>query len=65
RDEGLAHLDDIAARQDLLPAAEVTDYLTRNIAFQMDDDMKKGLQLYFELANKNGLTETIRPLKFI
>ena len=65
RDEGLAHLDDIAGRQNLLSAKEVRDYLTRNIAFQMDDDMKKGLQLYFELANKNGLTETIRPPKFI
>jgi len=65
RDEGLAHLEDIAGRQNLLSAKEVRDYLTRNIAFQMDDDMKKGLQLYFELANKNGLTETIRPPKFI
>jgi chorismate dehydratase len=65
RDEGLAHLDDIAGRQDLLSAEEVKDYLTHNIAFQMDVDMKKGLQLYFELANKNGLTETIRPLEVI
>jgi chorismate dehydratase len=59
RDEGLAHLDDIAAGNgdQTLSAEEITDYLTRNIAFQMDDDMMKGLQLYFDLAHKHGLVD--------
>lgn len=65
RDEGLAHLDEIAAQQQNLTAGEVKNYLTQNIAFQMDDDMKKGLQRYFELAHKCGLIETPKPLVFI
>src|SRR5438552_13796576 len=58
RDEGLAHLEEIAAQQEGqtgLSPAEVKDYLTKNIAFQMDEDMKKGLELYFELARKHKL----------
>src|SRR6267143_346567 len=50
RDEGLAHLDEIAGRQEGqtgLSPAEVKDYLSKNIAFQMDEDMKRGLQLFF------------------
>lgn len=65
RDEGLAHLDEIAASQQDLTAVEVKNYLTQNIAFQMDDDMKKGLQRYFELAHKCGLIDSARPLVFI
>ena len=67
RDEGLANLNDIAARNadQTLSAEEITDYLTRNIAFQMDEDMMKGLELYFELAQKHGLTERTKPLEFI
>jgi len=66
RDEGLANLNDIAARNEdqILSAEEIKDYLTRNIAFQMDEDMIKGLELYFELAEKHELTEQIKPLEF-
>lgn len=68
RDEGLAHLDEIAARheeQTGLSRGEIRDYLTLNIAFQMDDEMKKGLALYFELAQRHGLAETVRTLEFM
>lgn len=68
RDEGLAHLDDIAARHEKstgLTRDEIRDYLTRNIAFQMDDEMKQGLDLYFELAQRHGLTERINQPEFI
>ena len=67
RDEGLANLDDIAARQadQILTPEEIRDYLTRNIAFQMDEDMLKGLELYFELAQKHGLTDQIKSLEFV
>jgi chorismate dehydratase len=67
RDEGLAHLDEIAAGyedQPALSADEIKDYLTRNIAFQMDDGMKKGLELYFDLARKHKLIESAKPLEF-
>jgi chorismate dehydratase len=68
RDEGLAHLDEIAARHEKatgLSRDEIRDYLTRNIAFQMDDEMKKGLELFFELAQRHGLTERVKPSEFM
>ncbi len=58
RDEGLANLDEIAASQEVqtgLSPAEITAYLTHNIAFGMNEAMKKGLELYFELAHKHKL----------
>ena len=67
RDEGLANLDDIAARNadQTLSPEEIKDYLTRNIAFQMDEDMMKGLQLFFDLARKHELIDEMKHLKFI
>jgi chorismate dehydratase len=58
RDEGLAHLDDIATQQESqigLPRAEIIEYLTENIVFRMDEEMEKGLKLYFELARKHQI----------
>ena len=57
RDEGLAHLDDIAATYETqlgLTREEIREYLTNNIAFTMDDEMKKGMDLFFELARKHA-----------
>jgi chorismate dehydratase len=57
RDEGLAHLDDIAARYEdqlELTRDEIKQYLTQNIAFKLDDEMKNGLNLFFELARKHS-----------
>ena len=68
RDEGLAHLDDIAAEHRTRlsrSAEEIKDYLTRNIAFQMDEEMKRGLELYFGLAQKHKLIDQTKPLEFI
>jgi chorismate dehydratase len=68
RDEGLAHLDEIAkqhAEQVGLSRDEIKEYLTRNIAFQMDQDMKQGLQLYFDLARKHKLIENMKQIEFI
>jgi chorismate dehydratase len=67
RDEGLAHLDEIAASygdQSTLSPVEIKDYLTGNIAFQLDERMTKGLELYFELAQKHELTKRHKPLEF-
>ena len=41
---------------------ELEIYLTENITFFLDDDLRKGLQLYFELAHKHGLIQAIKPL---
>ena len=65
RDEGLAQLADIAARQSEIPDPEqVHEYLTRNIAFELDENMLKGLELYFELAHKHRLIKHSKPLEF-
>jgi chorismate dehydratase len=67
RDEGLAHLDEIAERheeQTGLSRDEIRDYLTRNIAFRMDEGMMKGLELYFDLARKHKLIDETKRLEF-
>lgn len=65
RNEGLARLNDIAADQQNLSLSEVKDYLTQNIAFQMNEDMRKGLSFYFDLARKHGIIQPARQLFFV
>src|SRR5687767_15934632 len=58
RDEGLAKLTDIErtyVEQIGLSEKEIRDYLTENIVFKVDEEMRKGLTLYFELAAKHQL----------
>jgi len=68
RDEGLANLEQIAtsyANQIDLSPDEIRHYLTENIVFTVDEEMKKGLALYFELAQKHQLIGETKPLEFI
>lgn len=68
RDEGVAHIEEIVrGYQDKIPmpVEELRNYLTENIVFKIDDQLEKGLRLYFELASKHGLIETVKPLRFI
>jgi chorismate dehydratase len=68
RDEGVAHIEDIVEsyRDKIpLPVTELRKYLTEKIVFHVDDSMKRGLQLYFELAFKHRLIEAIKPLRFV
>jgi len=68
RDEGLANLDQIAAdyaTRIRLSETEIQNYLTENIVFKVDEEMKKGLTLYFELAQKHRLIEKSKPLEFV
>jgi chorismate dehydratase len=68
RDEGVAHLEDIVASyQDKIPmpVEELRNYLTENIVFNVDESMERGLRLYFELAFKHKLIETVKPLRFV
>jgi chorismate dehydratase len=67
RDEGLTHLDEIAANYagDIgLSHAEMREYLSQNISYSADESMKAGMRLYFELAEKNGLIAANRDLAF-
>lgn len=68
RDEGVAHVEDIVQsykEKIPMPVEELRKYLTENIVFRVDDSMKRGLQLYFELAFKHQLIETMKPLRFV
>jgi len=68
RDEGVAHVEDIVAEYQNkipLPVSELRKYLTENIVFHVDDSMKRGLQLYFELAAKHQLINSVKPLRFV
>ena len=68
RDEGLANLDRVIAdypHQIELSHDEIRQYLTENIVFGVDEGMKKGLMLYFELAVKNGLILQLKPSRHV
>jgi chorismate dehydratase len=68
RDEGLRHLDEIISNYESeisLNREDFKKYLTENISYSIDDSMRRGLELYFQLAYKNGLIEQSKPLSFI
>lgn len=68
RDEGLRHIDEIAANYagDIaLTIDDLKTYLVQNISYSIDASMQKGLELYFELAAKNKLIEKNAPLNFL
>ena len=48
-----------------LPYNELLSYLRENICYELDEDMRAGLDLYYNLAHQHGLTEDARPLKFV
>jgi chorismate dehydratase len=68
RDEGVSHIEEIVESyrgKIPMPVEELRKYLIENIVFRVDDSMRRGLELYFELAFKHGLIETVKPLRFI
>src|SRR5436190_5880734 len=68
RDEGLAHLDAIIANYtpDIgLSHDAMREYLSQNISYEIDDSMRQGMELYFELAANNDLIAANKPLEFI
>ncbi|HJU92093.1 MAG TPA: menaquinone biosynthesis protein [Pyrinomonadaceae bacterium] len=68
RDEGVARLEDIVASYKdkiPMPVVELRNYLTENIVFNVDESMERGLRLYFDLAFKHKLIESVKPLRFI
>lgn len=68
RDEGLEHIEQIAANyagELQMRGEELVEYLTDSIAYSMDDSMRRGMDLYFELAVKNGLIPRFRKPSFI
>ncbi|HEX7312360.1 MAG TPA: menaquinone biosynthesis protein [Pyrinomonadaceae bacterium] len=68
RDEGLAVVEEITEEYERelgRPRAELVRYLTENISFELNEEMRAGLELFFQLAHKHGVIESLRPLKFL
>jgi predicted solute-binding protein len=68
RDEGLANLEKVIDQYEHpleLPRADLREYLTDNISFDLDDEMRAGLELYYNLAWKHGIISEVRPLDMI
>jgi len=68
RDEGLGHIAEIAANyapQTGLSIEALTEYLSENISYSIDDPMQRGLELYLDLAHRHNLTERKPELRLI
>ena len=68
RDEGVAQVEDIVGSyKHKLPLSldDLRRYLTENIVFHVDESMQRGLELYYQLAFKHRLIETMKPLRFV
>ena len=67
RDEGLAHIDEIAANYSELGLSvdAMRSYLSENISYSIDDSMRAGMELYFELAGKCGLIDGVKPVAYL
>lgn len=66
RDEGLTRIEDIVnAYQEKIPQMDLRKYLTDNIVYRIDESMKRGLELYFELAHRHRLIERVKALRYI
>jgi len=68
RDEGLEHLDEIIANYDHqihLGPVEMKKYLSQNISYSVEDSMRRGMELYFDLAAKNGFISENKTLRFV
>lgn len=60
RDEGLQHLDEIISNYENEIPLEREDfyvYLSENISYSIDENMEKGLRLFYDLAYKHNLIE--------
>jgi chorismate dehydratase len=67
RDEGIAHIDEIAANYSGeigLDLIEMKQYLSQNIAYSVDEEMRRGMELYFDLAHKHSLIRDRKPTDF-
>lgn len=68
RDEGLLHIEEIISNyhpEIALGREELKTYLLENISYAPDASMLAGMELYFNLAKKHRLIETLRPLSYI
>jgi chorismate dehydratase len=67
RDFGLSHLPEIsrdAARELELPTSTLESYLRQNIDFSLDEENRRGLNLYFQYAAKHALIEQAKSVEW-
>jgi chorismate dehydratase len=67
RDEGVERVDEIVSNY--LPDIKISEdefrtYLSQNISYTIDDDLQRGMELYFDLAKKHRLCEKLRELDY-
>ena len=68
RDEGLEHVEEIAAAYSPvvgLSREEIKQYLLDNISFELNEEMRAGLSLFYKLAARHGVVPEARPLRMI
>jgi chorismate dehydratase len=68
RDEGLANLEEIVAAYEPrlgLTREDLESYLTKNISFSLDQELRAGLELFFELALRHKIITNRRDLKML
>jgi len=67
RDFGLSRIPEIcfdAARELELPQRTLESYLRNNIDFSLDEENRRGLELYFAYAAKLGLIPQSKPIEW-
>jgi chorismate dehydratase len=67
RDEGVERIDEIVSNY--LPDIKISEedfrtYLSRNISYKIDEELERGMRLYFDLAKKHRLCENVRELDY-
>lgn len=68
RDEGLENINEIIRFYEKsvpLNNQDFRRYLLENITYRLDEELIKGLQLYYRLAHKNGLINNLKPLDLV
>lgn len=66
--EGVANVEEIIDFYEPslgLSREELRTYLSENISFSPDDEMRAGMELYFKLAHKHGIISEVKPLKYV
>jgi chorismate dehydratase len=68
RDEGLDRMEEILSHYEKeipLSRDELREYLTKDITYHIDEPMRQGMQMYFELSHKHGLIPDLKPAQLV
>jgi chorismate dehydratase len=68
RDEGVERIEEIIEFYEPVLRLSLDDlrtYLRENISFAVNEEMRAGMAMYFELAQKHGIIPAVKPLKTI